>query len=268
MSLKKHIRMARRNRLITPTLHGWLANHPEGIKVESEDVLRRVNEILSPSSGDRSGSFHPSQLYQCPRAQVFGYMNAPATRQYNPTLQNLFNDGHFRHLRWQIMLLNAGILTDIEVPIAMEKYRLTGSMDGLNRNGPWMFELKGTSQFKSVQQKGALPAHIKQVNAYLMASDLDKAIIIYECKSTQDWLEIEVEKDPVIVAELVEILELLNSAIDTGTLPEVKDACKNQEGYEYNNCAYSGICFRFSRIEQITTAVSLRGRDSTPERDA
>lgn len=267
MSLKKHIRLARRNKTITPTLYGWLAKN-NGIKIHDEDVLRRVTEILSPSDGDRSGSFHPSQLYKCPRAQVFEYLNAPARKEYNPTLQNLFNDGHFRHLRWQIMLLNAGILTDIEVPVAMEKYRLTGSMDGMNRNDGWMFELKGTSQYKSISQKGAMSAHIKQVNAYLMASGLEKAIIVYECKSTQEWTEIEIEKDDKIVSELTEILESLNGAIETGVLPEVKDACQNQEGYEYNNCPYSDICFRFSRIEQVTTSVSLGGRNTSSQRDA
>jgi hypothetical protein len=267
MSLKKHIRMARRNRIITPRLHGWLANN-NGIKIEDESIRQRVIEILSPSDGDRSGSFHPSQLYKCPRAQVFEYLGAPSAKSYNPVLQNLFNDGHFRHLRWQVMLLSAGILTDVEVPVALEKYRLTGSMDGMNRNDGWMFELKGTSQYKAVQQKGAMPAHVKQVNAYLMASGLERAVIVYECKSSQDWTEIEVEKDPVIISELEEILESLNDAIETGTLPEVKDACKNQEGSEYNSCAYSDICFRFSRIEQVTTSISLRGRDTTSERDA
>ena len=265
-SLKKHLKVARRNRTITPKLQGWLVQHPDGIKTDDEAIRKRVIEILTPSVGDRSGSFHPSQLYQCPRAQVFGYLNAPTTRTYNPTLQNLFNDGHFRHLRWQVMLLSAGIITDVEVPVAIDDLRLTGSMDGMNANEDWMFELKGTSQFKSVMQRGAMPAHIKQVNAYLLASGLEKAIIVYECKMSQDWTEIEVHRDDKIISEITSILTELNLAIDNNTLPEIKNDCKNQEGSEFNNCAYSSICNGVKSTEQIVTLGQTRSRDTDSER--
>lgn len=265
-SLKKHLKVARRNRLITPKLHGWLVQHPDGIKTDDEEIRKRIIEILTPSTGDRSGAFHPSQLYQCPRAQVFGYFNVPVNRSYNPTLQNLFNDGHFRHLRWQIMLLSAGIITDVEVPVNIPEFRLTGSMDGMNANEDWMFELKGTSQFKTIMQRGALPAHIKQVNAYLLASGLEKAIIVYECKSSQDWTEIEVNRDEKTCNEINNILTELNGAIDNNTLPEVKSDCKNQEGTEFNNCPYASICNGVKSTEQVVALSQGGSRDSSTER--
>ncbi len=265
-SLKNHLKVARRNKFITPKLHGWLSQNPDGIKTDNPDIQKRILEILKPSVGDRSGAFHPSQLYQCPRAQVFGYLNIPVTRSYNPTLQNLFNDGHFRHLRWQVMLLSAGILTDVEVPVAIPESRLTGSMDGVNADEGWMFELKGTSQFKTIMYRGALPAHIKQVNAYMLASGLEKTIIVYECKSSQDWTEIEVGRDETIINEISNILTELNGALDNNTLPEVKHDCKNQTGSEFNSCPYSSICNGVKSTEQAVAFGKAGSRDSSVER--
>ena len=243
MKLKQAVRFAKMNSRITPKLAPWLVNNPNGVHITSSDIYNRISSILMPTvSKSRAGAFHPSQLYQCQRAQVYGYHDAPSLAKYDPVLQNLFNDGHFRHLRWQIMLLESGIITDIEVPVYSEKYRIEGSMDGVNKNEQWMFELKGTSQFRQIQIKGALPAHIKQVHAYLLASDLNEAVIVYECKSTQQWQEISVQKDPNIIKEILEILESLNDAITNNYLPERLEDCENKTGTTFNSCAYSQIC--------------------------
>ena len=243
MKLKQAVRFAKMNSRITPKITPWLVNHPNGVHITNPDIYNRISSILMPTvSKSRAGAFHPSQLYQCQRAQVYGYHDAPSLRVYDPQLQNLFNDGHFRHLRWQIMLLEAGVLTDVEVAVYSSEYRVEGSMDGINAEEKWMFELKGTSQFKQVQARGALPAHIKQVHAYLLASGLEEAAIVYECKSTQQWHEIPIHSDPNIIKEIKEILESLNDAITNDYLPERLEDCENKTGSTFNSCSYSQIC--------------------------
>lgn len=258
-SFKQSIRIARRNAHITPRLNKWLLNNPTGVQIHDPAVQERISEVMSPKAHHgRDGAFHPSQLYQCQRAQVFGFYGVEVPREYNPVLLNLFNDGHFRHLRWQIMLLSAGVITDIEVPVQIPELRLVGSMDGVNADEGWMFELKGTSQYRKVQQGGAFDAHIKQVHAYLLAAGLDRAIIVYEDKASQDWIEIEIQKDDRIISEITSILQSLNEAIDNHTLPEVKRDCKNQTGREYGSCPYAGICLEY-RAEDIAPVQSGRG---------
>lgn len=249
-NLKKHIKIAKQNTVITPKLHAWLNNN-DGVHVTDPKILEKVLDILKPSDGDRSGAFHPSQLYQCKRSQVFAFYNAEGLYEYNPTLQNLFNDGHYRHLRWQIMLLEAGIISDVEVPVNMPEYRLTGSMDGVNEEEGWMFELKGTSQFREITKNGVMPAHRKQVNAYLLASDLESALVVYECKMSQQWQEIEVHRDDQTIREIKEILEELNDSIENNIMPEILDDCKNKKGPIYNNCSYKEICFKVNRTEDV-----------------
>jgi hypothetical protein len=266
-SLKQHIRIAKRNTKITPKLHGWL-NANDGIHVDNAEVMRTVMQILAPPKGDRSGVFHPSQLYQCQRYQLFDFHGLDTEGSYNPTLQNLFNDGHFRHLRWQIMLLNAGILTDVEVPISRSDLRLSGSMDGLNKDEGWMFELKGTSQYQQVMKRGIMPAHTKQVNAYLLASGLDTALVVYECKQSQQWTEFEITRDEKIIGEIEAILESLNNALDNNVMPEVLDDCKNKTGTTYSNCAHREVCGRVRETSDIDPFIPIRRRSADSKPDA
>lgn len=265
MSLKNAVRMARLNSRITPKLQSWLTKHPEGVKVTDPAIMKKVEDILMGVSKSRAGAFHPSQLYQCPRAQVYGYYDVPTVREFNPQLQNIFNDGHFRHLRWQITLLEAGILTDVEVPVYDPINRIEGSMDGVNSKENWMFELKGTSQFRQVQQRGALPAHIKQVHAYLFVSGIPEAIILYEDKSTQQWHEITVQRDETIIGEIKGILEELNYSVDNDTLPERYEDCENQTGATYNSCQYASVCHRFNKPSEINTPVPIKRRATKPK---
>lgn len=251
MSLRTVVRMARLNTRITPKLQAWLVNHPDGVKITSQETMDKISSILMAQSKPRSGAFHPSQFYTCPRAQMYAYYGVETVREFNPQLQNIFNDGHFRHLRWQITLLEAGLLTDIEVPVHDPIRRVEGSMDGVNANENWMFELKGTSQFKQIQQRGALPAHIKQVNAYLFVSGIPEAVILYEDKATQNWQEITIQRDPKVIEEIVDILDELNYCVENDELPERYEDCENQTGATFNSCAYASVCHRLNKPSEI-----------------
>lgn len=252
-NLKKMLKVASEKTRITPKLTGWLANHDEGVVLESETMAELLVGLLQPG-GSRAYAFHPSQLYQCKRRQVFDYHDVPKLKQYRPQLQNIFNDGTWRHARWQVMLLNAGLLDRVEVKVELPQYRLNGSMDGINDKDGWMFELKGTSQFAKIRDKGVTPEHTKQVQAYLMAAELDTAVVIYEDKSTQDWKEFEVHQDDAVVKEITGILEVLNEAIDHDQLPEVLDACKASKGTAFNQCPYASVCLRATTAEDAKSA--------------
>ena len=255
--LKKHIKILKAGGgVVTPKLMGWLSNN-DGVHAPTFEIMEKAVDILTPHDGDRSGHFHPSQLYQCKRKQLFEFYGLPGKVSYNPTLQNLFNDGHFRHLRWQLMLLSAGLLTDVEVPAKMPEFRLGGSMDGVNDKEGWVFELKGTSNFAGVQRSGVMAAHKKQTQAYLLASGYEKCVVIYECKSSQQWAEFEVERDDEIAAEITAILTELNHAIDSGEMPEVLDDCKNQTGATFARCPYASSCLSISSTDEIATSVSI-----------
>jgi CRISPR/Cas system-associated exonuclease Cas4 (RecB family) len=250
-NLKNLVRVASEKSRVTPKLTGWLANHSEGVVV-TDEMGEELLKKLTAAGGSRAYAFHPSQMYQCKRRQVFDYHDVPSVRSFNPQLQNIFNDGTWRHIRWQIMLMNAGILTDVEVSVDMPKYRLQGSMDGIHETTKekWMFELKGTSQFKTIENSGVTEAHKKQVQAYLLATGYDLAVVIYEDKSVQKWKEFEVQRDENTIKEIVEILEELNLSIDNDELPEVLNECKQGKGATFNACPYGSICRQSQTAEE------------------
>src|SRR4029077_9781312 len=97
------------------------------------------------------GAWHPSSIHRCPREQVFSFLGVPRQERANPGLQHVFNDGHWRHVRWQVALLQAKLLTDVEVSIHDKQQRIAGHLDGLKKN-EYLFELKGihTMQYKTI----------------------------------------------------------------------------------------------------------------------
>ena len=123
------------------------------------------------------------------------------TSDVDPGLHAIFIDGTWRHLRWQMLLLTAGILTDIEVPFHRPDMRLRGSLDGQNADEAWGFELKGTSDTEIVVgRKEPIPYHILQVHTYFIGKpELERFSLIYEDKRYQSWKEIVVERDPAVL---------------------------------------------------------------------
>lgn len=234
---------------LTPAIRAWLASAPQGVGIETLEEANLVVRLLAtPEEGSRAGAFHPSGLTRCPREQVFGFHGESKDEGfgYGAQLQNIFNDGTWRHARWQLMLTKLGILHSTEVPVAMPSRRLTGSMDGqgTGKDGKdFFFELKGTSiSLAKLEREGALPAHVFQVQAYLAASGLEECVIIYEAKTNQDFIEIIVERDEEVIAQIIEILDDLNEHVDNGTLPDMLPDCKVKTGDEYANCAYAKTC--------------------------
>ena len=55
---------------------------------------------------------------------MFQYIGVPVMSRGDSRLHSIFIDGTWRHIRWQMMLLEAGILTDIEVPFHDDELRL------------------------------------------------------------------------------------------------------------------------------------------------
>lgn len=246
--LKRITKLAVSQDKFTPRLRAWLAAHPEGVGVETEEEARLVLKLLLVNSQEsRAGAFHPSGLTRCPREQVYGYHGeSRAGHSYGSQLQNIFNDGTWRHIRWQLMLMKIGILHDVEVKVGIPELRLTGSMDGQGTDASgdeWFFELKGTSiSLPKLETEGPTLDHLTQVNAYLMASGLEQAVITYEAKSYQDWIEIPVTKDAAIIDGIEEKLKELNYHVDTDTRPAPLPDCVIGVGKQYEECPYQEVC--------------------------
>lgn len=229
--------------VITPRLDEWLAQH-DGITLDEKNA-ELLKTLTTTQPRDRSKSFSSSSRGKCKRFQVFQYLGAPKQQKFNTTLTNLFNDGTWRHLRWQMMLLSANILTDVEVPFNRPELRVRGSLDGINWLENWGFELKGTNQwgYSGVAKDGPMHDHLLQIHTYFLGiPELDKFALVYESKNTNEWNEIIVHKDPNVMTAVENEIDELNTAVDDRKLPPMIPECRSGTSKTFKDCPYSKIC--------------------------
>lgn len=229
--------------LMTPKIEDWLAKY--GGPVLDPGGLELLNEIATRAQGNdagsRAGRFGASSRGTCHRRQVFQFLGMPQLRIIDPELANLFNDGHWRHLRWQVMGLQSGALTHAEWPAAMAKYRVKCSIDGLNAQDAWIFELKGDRNYGRILQDGVPEAHNLQIHTMLLVTGWDVASYVMEDKGSQQWREIVVRRDPALIARVRDELEVLNEHVERRVLPDPLPSCTQGQG-PYKTCPYAVHC--------------------------
>lgn len=251
--------MAGNQRLIVLPRHlRWLSRHGDDPLLPNDGregigaaILRQLLEVPR----DRSGSFSASSAGNCQRAQVFGY-HAAESEKPDVQLQSIFNDGKWRHLRWQAMLLQSQIIDEIEVPLFWKRMKQRGTMDGAGivpddhpvtewRGDEFGFELKGVNafQFDALKKSGPKEAHLNQVARYFLLSGFERFSIVYENKSTQEPFEWVVSRDDPGMAERIdkqraEVESLLEYAEDQ-ELPPMLPECVAGKG-AWKTCGFGG----------------------------
>ena len=73
-------------------------------------TLSVLFELAGREPRERRGSFSVSQLATCMRYQGFRYHGAEGVEVPDGRLHSIFHDGHWRHLRWQGLLLEVGVV--------------------------------------------------------------------------------------------------------------------------------------------------------------
>lgn len=258
-SILKRIKAAE-SLVITPRIDKWLIDNPEGITVPPE-LMPLMEFLLGSPNADRSARFGASGRGTCLRKQVFSYLGMPGLRRYDSQLQNIFNDGTWRHIRWQVMGLLAGVFVNdtwnvpegrvgavddapVEVIHRMPQYHLKVSCDGENTEEGWGLELKGHGWYGGVVKNGIPPAHLQQVHTYFIATGYDRFIYVAEDKRSNDWKEIVVRPDPAILRQTKDELNALTDSIEDQELPAIRQACRTGKGEDFKGCPYQHQCLQ------------------------
>lgn len=240
-NLKQLINAARNDLRVTPRLTAWLSKGEE--LVLSPATAAFVAEQTMTVPRIRSGSFSSSSRGSCTRQQVLDYLGYPVTddKPVDTRLRAIFSDGHWRHLRWQALLLEIGVLTHAESKWVLPGYRLQGSVDGINATEKWGFELKGanSNSFRQVVKSGPMRNHLMQIHTYMLGTGLTEFSLIYECKDTQDFVEFRVEMSSDVGDSVLQELGELNVAVDLKKLPPVLAECSTTPN---PRCKYATVC--------------------------
>lgn len=176
---------------------------------------------------------------------MFSYLGMPGLRVIDADKMNLFSDGKWRHIRWQMMGVQSGALTHAEYPITFSKYRLRSSADGLNARDEFLFELKGDRNLsRLMDQDGAIVhEHNLQIQCMLLMTGWDRCAYVMEDKSTQNFREVVIRRSPKVIAMVREELIRLNEHVENHTLPPVLPACAAKTG-PYRSCDYAPQCLK------------------------
>lgn len=227
--------------IVTPRIDQWLIEHSEGITLRPENMAILADLLSKSTNSDRSGRFGASSRGDCHRQQVFKYLGMPGMGRVDPVLANLFNDGTWRHLRWQMMGLEAGVFTHVEVPVSVPQLRLKISLDGLNDQEEWGFELKGASNYLGKTMAELDPKHMLQVHTQLLATGYDRWVYVVEDKRSQEWREFVITKDAFWMRQVKKELAILNEAVEHRKLPGILPECQAQKG-AYQACPFARKC--------------------------
>jgi len=218
-------------------------------KVHTKPALDRLFEVMTADTltadrGDGSGRIRPSSLEApCPRQQLLSFHGYRSLQGDD----RLMRSGTWAHYRWQLDMLSAGAVSDIEVVVEHTPWYLRGSLDGLAMDGtPVEVKQMGSRWYRiAVSAKRQRPHewHLFQVHGYMKATGTRECSLIYENRETLDWHEFRIAFDPEVFHRLEEKMGFLVEHIDAGTMPKILPGCLSGEGTLFAKCGWRDACF-------------------------
>ena len=168
-------------------------------------------------------AFYVTDVASCPRAVFFDFKKFPRKEQ-EPRVARIMHNGDFVHQRLVEALQSEGVLKPENVEVNMPFNELVrGRADALiDINGErYVVDFKSMNSFKFKQITAPEDDHVKQVQMYMHFFALKHALLVYECKNTQDVKEFLVVYDEQLVNECLAELYKLRSQINQNMLPDV-----------------------------------------------
>jgi hypothetical protein len=234
--------LADENRLLLNYYDDYIKG-PRDLDLEASTlshILTKNRETAATGERDRTGTWSASAAGHCLRQQQFVYLGMPAKGE-RADVSNIFINGDFVHLRYQMVGLIQGWLTDAEIPITLPEYNVRGTMDGDLGDGVLEIKSINSRGFASVSEFGPKEAHKKQATAYMLAKGYVYTRFIYENKDNNQRAEFLHHLDPVLVGQVEADWILLNEGKRSRTLFPMQRECVQEKG-DYRYCPFATIC--------------------------
>lgn len=185
--------------------------------------------------------FYISEIGKCPRAIFFKFKKAPAS-DIEPERLRIFDHGDFIHQVTLRPLISLGLIRATEVPIPPHEI-ISGRADAiLSINGePYVLDIKSISgriNFNKLDKP--YPEHFWQVQLYLHFFRIQKGILLYVNKDTQELKDFVFEYDSDLAQRLIEWFLKLKSKIEKDILPP--RLIDFPDNWQCDGCQYRSIC--------------------------
>lgn len=244
---------------VTPRYYEFI-NSQRNLAAERDALMR----IMTRPPRIRTNTFSASGAGRCLRERQLAFLGYPR-QDPDERGMNIFANGDYVHLRWQVAGYVGGWLKEAEVSVARPEDNLTGTMDGLLINDAGL-EVKSINDrgYAEVSSFGVKPDHREQIHSYMLASGLTVFYVVYENKNTNVIKEFKVERDETLIDKVVADLKILNDATAEQQLVGMLPECKEGTG-RFNRCPYKKVCpLATFRVASESPRPRIRRSFSTP----
>ena len=190
----------------------WLIDNLNVPMKYGEEGIAVVAGLLREGTVRKKTVFSPSNAIACSRAQVLDKLKYRPVVPSDPQLLSIFEDGIWRHMKWQLIFNAMGLVESIEQFNSLGYLNYGGSTD-LILNIPHegstkrvIVDIKGANSFKwsEINMSGEpVFAHKIQVQIYMLINKIDMAILWYENKNTNEICEVVVHEDKELQRQAV-----------------------------------------------------------------
>jgi PD-(D/E)XK nuclease superfamily len=229
---------------------------PSSIAIAIENALKDGMysewETESANHKFKLGSYYPSMIEKCLRAQAYSYLSP-----LPPTSEDLaiFGEGKAIHELIALALRRSGLISvegsEVEVNLQCgEEARLHGRIDDLLliriSDAGDHFKLFIPLEIKSTSTLPDEPrtSHYYQLSTYLLAQDYPFGVLLYWVKREGKVKGFTIAKDEVMQVVLRERVMELHDALKSGGLPQ-KEAASIRDYAQCERCSYSVKCNPF-----------------------
>jgi len=237
----------------------YLVENADTLDQHSDEDLRFLTALMSRGTERNAEVFSPSGATNCKREQIITKSGFGKAKITDPHLLNIFEDGKWRHLRWQYIFYRMGILHAVEVFTTLGNGHYGGTPDSIVElvNDPYAYlkylletlygvEIKGAnaSVWIEVNRSGKpLNHHMVQAQVYMAINNIGKWIFWYENKNTNEICEIVVDYDPKIAAHYLKRRNYMNKFLRLKGFPKEECNVMSKER-KYTQCPQRRACPR------------------------
>jgi hypothetical protein len=216
------------------------------IKKNDGLLISKIAKYLDehPEKVSTSTKLSPTYIIKCERQAVYKLKGVPQETSRDFKSRLIVLEGDSVHKKYVDLFREMGILVDSEKFISHPNFPFLGFVDAIVKidDVPYIVEIKSINKEGFGRLNKPYEEHVLQVKMYMLILKIDKSIIFYENKDTQDLKEFYVELNSEFESWFNEKMNrILNYFKENKVPPRI---CVTEMDGRYQWCPYVKYCFQ------------------------
>ncbi len=242
--------------VLEPLLRQWLEQNPGRIDNHTEADWEIIRQLIVRGTERDKSVFSPSSAMSCMRRHVIS-KQFELTQEHDSSTQLIFDDGNWRHIRWQLLFFKMDIALSLEEFKKIRALFWGGSTDVIIKegvvemsdgyNGRVIVDVKGANLFswrKIRDERKPMKSHEIQLQTYMMLHNILWGILFYENKNTQEICEIHIRADKKLWRRLRVRASYMEKFVLGNSFPREECSVGDDMNRQYRGCPMREICPR------------------------